>query len=215
LRRANLAVDLTATLRGRVRDWGPNLRTAGNAQTPLAGKGQNKPAEAEALGKAKPDIANVKKDNRPALESPSRPSAVRPSTAPVYDAEAVVLRDRLVQASPDEQMTILNRLRDNKGPANTEALAAAIPLLKGAVKTKACDALADRLARMTSATLREKLHDPSVEIRRAAALACAMKEDKALIPDLVHLLDEREDRVRRAAQAALKSLIGQDFGSKE
>jgi len=109
----------------------------------------------------------------------------------------------------------LERLRDQKGAIHTDALAAAIPLLKGAVKTNASDALAQRLARMTSATLREKLQDANPEVRRAAALASAMKEDKIFVADLIRLLDEQEPRVARAAHASLKAITGQDFGPTE
>jgi HEAT repeat protein len=80
------------------------------------------------------------------------------------------------------------------------------------VKTKARDALAERLARMTAATLRDKLQDEAPEIRRAAALACAVKADKQFLPDLVTLLADRQETVARAAHAALKDLTGQDLG---
>jgi HEAT repeat protein len=84
--------------------------------------------------------------------------------------------------------------------------------LKGPIKLKARDALAERLARMTAATLHEKLQEESIEVRRAAALACAMKEDKAFIPSLITLLEDRERPVSLAAHAALKVLTKQDFG---
>jgi HEAT repeat protein len=68
------------------------------------------------------------------------------------------------------------------------------------------------MTRMTAATLRDKLQDEDAEIRRAAALACAMKDDKTHIPDLIAALDDSELLVIRAARAGLKSLTGQDFG---
>ena len=52
----------------------------------------------------------------------------------------------------------------------------------------------------------------NVEIRRAAALACAMKEDKTLIPDLIRALGEPDQRIARAAHASLVELTRQDFG---
>ena len=48
--------------------------------------------------------------------------------------------------------------------------------------------------------------------RRAAALACAMKEDKAHLAKLIELLQDGEQPVARAAYVALKSLTSQDFG---
>jgi uncharacterized protein (TIGR03067 family) len=107
---------------------------------------------------------------------------------------------------------LIEKLRDSKGAAHTEALAAAIAQLGGAAKTKARDALAQRLTRMTASTLRDKLQDESPEIRRAAALACAMKEDQQHVKDLIPLLGDSESLVSRAARVALKTLTTQDFG---
>jgi HEAT repeat protein len=107
---------------------------------------------------------------------------------------------------------VLDRLKEAKGVVNTEALATAIPQLSGAMKTRAREALAERLARMTAATLRDKLQDEAAEIRRAAALACAVKADKQFVPDLIPLLEDQQGSVVRAAHAALKDLTGQDLG---
>jgi len=82
------------------------------------------------------------------------------------------------------------------------------------VKTNAPDALASRFTRMTTATLRQELQDDDPDIRRAASLACAMKDAKSHIPDLIPMLQDREPIVGRAAHAALKSLSGKDFGPK-
>ncbi len=46
----------------------------------------------------------------------------------------------------------------------------------------------------------------------AAALACAMKDERARVPDLIPLLEDAEPHVVRAAHAGLKSLTDQDFG---
>src|SRR5262249_30234519 len=92
------------------------------------------------------------------------------------------------------------------------ALAAAIDQLNGPLKTKAREALAERLARMTDATLRDMLQDEASEIRRAAALACAMKDEKEFVPGLANLLNDEQPAVVRAAYSALKALTGQDFG---
>ena len=45
-----------------------------------------------------------------------------------------------------------------------------------------------------------------------AALACATKEDRAQVPDLISLLEDGQPGVVRAAHAALKSLTGKDLG---
>ena len=46
----------------------------------------------------------------------------------------------------------------------------------------------------------------------SAALACILKEDRALIPDLIGLLEDPEAIVGRAAYTALKTLSGKDLG---
>jgi hypothetical protein len=132
-------------------------------------------------------------------------------TAPA-DEDAARLSGALVRAPAARQGDLLGRLRDGKGVAYTEALAAAIPKLPGDAQGKARAALAERLARMKAATLAKYFQDEDAEIRRAAALACAMKDAKDQVPGLIRLLSDREPLVERAAHAALKELTGQDFG---
>jgi hypothetical protein len=115
-------------------------------------------------------------------------------------------------APADKQTEIIDRLRSEKGVVNTEALAAAIPRLSGTARTKARDALAERLARLKPEKVGDYLGDEDAEIRRAAALATAMKECRTLIPKLIALLRDPEPAVVRAAHVALKELSGQDFG---
>jgi hypothetical protein len=193
LRKANLAKDLTAALKGRVKDPDEReLKAGGVGGTEFIKKIGLKPAFA--------------KDEKASGTKPPAPSP-RPA-----DGEAARLADELVGAQGAGQEKVLEKLRDSKGAAYTDALALAIPKLIGPVKTRARDALAERLTRMTAATLKEKLKDDELEIRRAAALACAMKEQKEHVPRLIELLEDPEPPVARAAHAALKSLTGQDFG---
>jgi hypothetical protein len=127
-------------------------------------------------------------------------------------ADAAALARELPTAAPDRQVVILGELRDAKGSAFTDALAGVIGKLSGDAQKKSRDALAERLARMTATTLQAKLKDANAEVRRAAALACAMRTEKVLVPDLVVTLDDRDVWVVRAAAVALHSLTGQDFG---
>jgi hypothetical protein len=127
-------------------------------------------------------------------------------------ALAAKLGGDLLGSDARRQDAAIEQLRDAKGAAFTDTLAAAIPKLDGGAKKKAREALAERLSRMTSATLGDKLRDDNLEVRRAAALACAMKEDKAHCQRLIELLDDAEVPVQRAAYAALKSLSGEDHG---
>lgn len=128
------------------------------------------------------------------------------------DTTAARLSAALVFAEPSRQSEKLAQYRDTKGIVYTEALANALPQLEGATQKSAREFLADRLTRMTAATLRSLLDDPRPELRRAAALAWAMKDDRAAIPELIALLEDPEDLVVRAARAGLKSLTEQDFG---
>jgi HEAT repeat protein len=142
--------------------------------------------------------------------SPENWKALLP--AEEQQADAARLGSDLVNSPPGQQETLLAKLRDSKGLPYTDALAEAIPPLGLEAKEKARDALAQRLTRMTAATLRDKLQDDNAEVRRAASLACAMKESRAHVPDLIPLLEDPEVSVARAAHAALKSLTGKDFG---
>ena len=177
LKRANLARDLSAMLKGKVPD--PVLRAGG-----VGGEG-------------------LRERNKSNTEKRS---------ARRISAEAARMSKELVGAKLARQGEIIARLRDGKGADFTDALADAITQLDSAPRKKARQALAERLSGMKATTLREKLADEDSEIRRAAALACAMKEDKSFIPRLIDMLEDDETIVTRAAYAALKSLTGKDFG---
>lgn len=187
LRRVNLVKDLTATLKG-VEDPGEvTLKAGGVGGEGLVGPGL---ASGITLG-----------------DRPARGGEMRHA-----ESEAARLGLDLLQAAPQKQGDMLDQLKDGKGAAYTDALAGAISQLAGPARTKAREALAERLARMTPQTLRAKMKEDDPEIRRAAALACAMKDDKQYVPDLIVLLDDRSPIVPRAAHAALKGLTAQDFG---
>jgi HEAT repeat protein len=127
------------------------------------------------------------------------------------DAEAARLSSKLLNATPARRQEVLNQLRDSKGLVYTQALACAIPSLKGEMKEKAREALEARLTRMTAKTLRDKFQDDDPEIRQAAIVACARKEKAELVPDLVALLDNPEPLTSRLAGEALKTLTGEDL----
>src|SRR5262249_52768229 len=114
------------------------------------------------------------------------------------DSQAERLAAELVRAEGTDRVLILTRVRDGKGPLYTDALAAAIVRLKGKDREQARTVLVERLTRMTAATLRNKLEEESPEIRRAAVLACAQKEDASHVPDLVQRLDDTDEAVVRA-----------------
>ena len=140
-------------------------------------------------------------------------AAAAPPRKVAVEEDAVRLGKQLVGAPADQRQAVLEKLRDRKGVAYTQALAESVPQLKGEAKAAAREALAERMARMTAATLSAKLRDDDPEVRRAAALACAMKEMATHIPDLISLLEDSDAAVPPAARAALKSLTSQDFGA--
>jgi hypothetical protein len=196
LRRSNLARDLTASLRGQLKDPGAIELKGGG----VGGASVEPPRLKSAFGPS---------------EKSSREPAVKPVTPPTPPrAEDAVTRlsDELLQAPAARQDQVLAKLRDTPGGEHTQALVLAIPKLTGEARTRARDALAERLTRMKASTLEAYLENEDLELRRAAALACAMKDERGQVPRLIELLDDPEPPVARAAYAALKSLTGQDFG---
>lgn len=202
LSRANLSRDLTATLKGRVADPGDvTLKNGG-----VGGK--------EVGAKTVPPGDEPREKSPGASPSPAQVKTASPTSpdGAAWQAEIARLSAALLQAPADRREELIAKYQAEKGVIYTQALAAAIPKLSDPSKKKARAALAERMARMTARTLRGRLKDEDVEIRRAAALACAAKDDNALARDLIPILEDAEPLVARAAHAALRSLTGQDFG---
>jgi hypothetical protein len=182
--KANLARDLTGKLQ---KDQTSTELRAGSG--PSAGELFPKSiAPVEAAPAAPPDLPN-----------------------PTGDA-SVALASVLLKSTDAEWKKLLPEARDGKGPALTRALLLTAERAEGDRKKEARNALAERLCRMTAATLRGMLQAEEPELRRAAALACAMKDDKDHVPDLIGVLIDADEGVCRAARAGLKSLTGKDFG---
>jgi hypothetical protein len=199
LRRADLAKDLSHSLKGKVKDQHELRGGVG-----FKGKGSIKPIKSPFEETGEPGRG----DQASATKPKERPSA--PSTT--VDPDVAKLSAELLDAPPSRWTKALEKLRDTQGAQYTAALAHAITQLEGDLKKKAREALAERLSNRTPATLGAFLQDEDAELRRAAALACAMKDDKTHISKLIELLNDSERSVERAAYAALKSLTKQDFG---
>lgn len=200
LRRANLTFDLSARFK-LFRDPGEvTLRTGGVGGDPL--KGRDKAIKSSLDPKAK--IQKGKGEDRNA----------KASTIPaeIQNKKIRELTESLVRASGASQDRILEQLRVNKGAENTGAIAYAIPLLEAEAQKKARKALARRLTRMTSRTLKNYLGSSDIEIRLASVNAVAMKDERELIPDLIEKLDDTTPSVVIAARFALKAMTKQDFG---
>jgi hypothetical protein len=131
---------------------------------------------------------------------------------PALSSGAAKACDELVNGNSEEQRSMLARLRHAKDSESTEALALAIPKLSGDIQQQARDALTERLTRLPSAELIDKLQDDNPEMRCAAALAVGRKIAKERIADLVQLLEDPEMAVVQSARVALTELSGEDFG---
>ncbi len=140
----------------------------------------------------------------------------RPAETPAVstpDTKSQLLAQELIRCPADQQERMIQQLRDNTSPDCSMALADAIPKLEDEARRKARHALAERLARMKTTTLAAYLKYDVVELRRAAALACAMKDSKEMIPDVLRLLNDPDTQVSRAAVVALQELTGQNLGT--
>ncbi len=186
LKKSNLATDLTAGLKGEV-----DLQTGGLPKKPKEPRNPpNNPVTAKPLPDKDPPAATIDS----------------------IEVDALKLGRELVSATGDRQEQVLQRLVQEKGGHYTLALADSIPRLSGASKEQARAALAERLARMKPDTIREYLKQEDPELRRAAAWAIAQKEARALVPELIELLNDADRGVAGIAYAALKELTKQDFG---
>jgi hypothetical protein len=219
LRRSNLVRDLSSSLRDRFKNPGTKVLRAGGPAgvKPGAGGGLESPFTPDQKAPPAKTGSGAPAGRGTGVARPGGPERTDTPPAPARPATAVSsvaahLGDDLVKASGARQTQLLENYRDGKGVQFTEALVSAIPRLSGESKRKAREALAERMTRMSDKTLGSYLQDEDPELRRAAALALAMKESKDRIPDLIRLLGDDEPLVERAAHAALKSLTGQDLG---
>jgi HEAT repeat protein len=146
--------------------------------------------------------------------APRRDERVLAELTPV-DADVARHAEEMLAASAARRQELLEQWRDSKGGVYTDTLAYTIPQLSEPMRAKARQALAERLTRMTAATLRDMLRDEDAEVRRAAALACARKEAREHVADLLPLLEDEEPVVARAAHSALKTLSSEDFGPRQ
>jgi hypothetical protein len=186
-----------------------------NLARDLSSKVQKDPTSTEMRAGAGPSATDLLPNRPPTSATPTGTDTAAPAPItlpnPSGDA-AVALASEMLRASGADWVRRLNEARDGKGTHFTRALVVAAENAEGDRKKQARDALAERLCRMTPATLRTMLGADEAELRRAAALACAMKDDKDHVPDLIAALEDKDESVVRAARAGLKSLTGKDLG---
>jgi hypothetical protein len=189
------------------RDLGSKAKDPGKAEL-RAGQG---PPPLVAPGNPK---GNKAVDNE---EQKAKPGFTLPTIEqPTEEGETEKVAMALTTATDAEWKAKLDEATNTRGSKWTRGLTLAAARLDGERRYQARDALAERLTRMTQKTLRDMLKDTEAELRRAACLATAMKEDADMIPDLISKLADPNEFVVRAARAGLKSFgqIGTDFGPK-
>lgn len=190
LTRANFAVDLTAKLKGK--GFGGELRGGG---IPLM---KAIPFQEQEVPKAKPG------------EPPPKISGIREVTQ--ADGLADTLVGLAVVGDGSEFAKKLKEYQAAKGEQYTAAITFALTRLERDRKKMAQAALIERLVRMTPETLKKLTAMNEPELRRAAILACAAKDDKTHLPDLIARINDPDEDVVKAARAGLRSLTGEDFG---
>ena len=199
LTKSNSVRDLSNKNKGKVRDPGKTeLRAGGGANTPPLF--------------APPPKEGSKTETRPDPKSAGPAFTLPAVVSPNDEAEIEKVTTALATATDGDWKVKLEEARDAKGSKWTRGLVLACGRLEAERKQQARDALADRLTRMTVKSLREMLADPDPELRRAACLAVAMKDEKLLIPALIERITDPSDIVVRAAKASLKSISQTDFG---
>ena len=173
-------------------------------------------AELRAGGSGPPLLnAPVKPGQSPPKEKPIDPGFSLPGVVqPTVESEGERIAVALQKASDAEWKPLLLEAKNGKGAKWTRGLVLTAARVDGDRRTEARDALAERLTRMTPETLKAMLKDNEFELRRAAVLACAMKEDRERIPDVIARIGDANEAVVRAARAALKSYAppGTDYG---
>jgi hypothetical protein len=194
--KANLAEDLTTSLKNKVKDPGTSTLKSGDLGKLLEGAGKPSSGPRKDVGTTRP------KDDG--------------TTYIGKNDQAGRMAAALVKATGAEREALITKYRDTVGGEHTDALARAASKLTGSELTQVRDALAQRLTRMKATTLNDLMkNDPDRELRRAAALAAGSK-GKEKFPEyadaLIKLIADDEPVVVQAARASLKALTDKDFG---
>ena len=208
LAKANFTKDLGAK---KHKDPGKVELRGGGAQNPLTAPPREDKDRAK-RGAGGAAAAGPNDTPAPPKGGIGLPEVEKPTEATEAEKVAKALTGAANEAEFTKQLT---EARDTKGAKWTKGLVLAAARLDGEKRRLAREALAERLVRMTPATLQQMLRDKEAELRRAAVLACGMRDEKAFIPDLIERITDPSDVVVRAARASLVSLGGVDFGPKQ
>jgi hypothetical protein len=124
------------------------------------------------------------------------------------------LRDCLVEGSSVQKAERLRAFRDKSGAAYDTALALAIPEMTAELQKLGRTVLADRFYCLPTKTLGEKLADQDPEVRRATVSVCRQRKLKALVPEMIALLDDGDHDVAKQAHQFLQQIAGRDLGPR-
>jgi len=115
-------------------------------------------------------------------------------------------------SNEDSIYKTIRELRKEKGKEYTQQLSALVQQLDGENQQIAREALYDRMCRMKSKTLRNKIiANDDFEVRRAAIRAIENKNKTELISDLIELLTDPDPKTRILSSRALKSLTDHEI----
>jgi hypothetical protein len=205
--RANLAQDLSASLKGKVRDPGTARLIGGDLSKIIPGTNppSNPPVDP-------PKVAPKIDPKMPVNTAPKTYPATPVPAANDFESKVNLLVKELLAVGPGEFNDLLKKYNQTRGGEYTEALARVAARMSGETQSMVRESLANRLTRMTAATLAEMMRDSNRELRRASALAAGTKGDRAISPELIRLIGDEEPPVVQSARASLKVLTAQDFG---
>ena len=201
LTKSNSVRELAGRIKGGAAANKSELRTSPMAKAPALAPTVNE--EAKADPKVEPKV-----EHKSALPAPLAPGV----QAPIELTEGEKIASALMSSSDGEWAGKLSEARDAKGAKWTRGLALACGRLEPERKRQAREALADRLTRMTSMSLREMFEARDAELRRGACLAAGMKDDRLLIPGVIGRITDPSEAVVRAARESLKSIGHVDHG---
>lgn len=190
----------------------PEVANAKPGTPPTVTASLTKPPDFGPLPGAKPSARTKAADEWSQWWSDHGKTELKTLAPPAKITPTDELADRLVKANDERRKELLKEYGNTLGGQYTEAIARAIPHLSGDARKEAREALAARLADRNESTLLGYLEDGDAEIRRAAALALAMRDSKETVKAVAQLILDPEPTVVRATCASLRSLTGEDYG---
>jgi hypothetical protein len=123
-------------------------------------------------------------------------------------------KDCLLDGAPLQQAEHLAAFKDKSGPMYDIALAQAIPQMKPELQKTARSILVDRLYCLPLKVLGERLGNSDPELRRAAVSVSRQRKLKALVPELIALLEDGNQDLAKQVHDLLQQFAARDFGPR-